>query len=80
MEKSISQVVRGGQKIATVDVYDFIMKGKINDDIRLQEGDVIIVPPYEALVMYPASHLKKSYIQRQCIHTLFQEYATNATY
>ncbi len=44
------QVVRGGQKIATVDVYDFIMKGKINDDIRLQEGDVIIVPPYEALV------------------------------
>ncbi|MCC2732267.1 SLBB domain-containing protein, partial [Fusicatenibacter saccharivorans] len=34
----------------TVDVYDFIMKGKINDDIRLQEGDVIIVPPYEAVV------------------------------
>lgn len=44
------QVVRGGKKIATVDVYDFIMKGKISDDIRLQEGDVIIVPPYEALV------------------------------
>lgn len=44
------QVVRAGQKIATVDVYDFIMKGKINDDIRLQEGDVILVPPYEALV------------------------------
>lgn len=44
------QVVRGGQKIAVVDVYDFIMQGKINDDIRLQEGDVIIVPPYEALV------------------------------
>lgn len=44
------QVVRGGKNIATVDVYDFIMKGKISDDIRLQEGDVIIVPPYEALV------------------------------
>ena len=44
------QVVRGGKKIATVDVYDFIMKGKVSDDIRLQEGDVIIVPPYEALV------------------------------
>ena len=28
------QVVRGGQKIATVDVYVFFMKGKINDDIR----------------------------------------------
>lgn len=44
------QVVRGGKKVASVDVYDFIMKGKISDDIRLQEGDVIIVPTYEALV------------------------------
>lgn len=44
------QVVRAGKKMATVDVYDFIMKGKTSDDIRLQEGDVIIVPPYEALV------------------------------
>ena len=44
------QVVRGGQKIATVDVYDFIMRGKATDDIRLQEGDVVIVPPYQALV------------------------------
>lgn len=44
------QVVRGGKKVATVDVYDFIMKGKVSDDIRLQEGDVIIIPPYEALV------------------------------
>lgn len=44
------QVVRSGKNIATVDVYDFIMKGKINDDIRLQEGNVIIVPPYEAIV------------------------------
>lgn len=44
------QVVRAGKTIATVDVYDFIMNGKINDDIRLQEGDVIIVPPFESLV------------------------------
>lgn len=44
------QVVRNGENIATVDVYDFIMKGKVQDDIRLQEGDVVIVPPYEALV------------------------------
>lgn len=44
------QVVRSGKTVATVDVYDFIMKGKTHDDIRLQEGDVIIVPAYEALV------------------------------
>ena len=44
------QVARNGKNIATVDVYDFIMQGKTKDDISLQEGDVIIVPPYEALV------------------------------
>lgn len=44
------QVVRNGKTIANVDVYDFIMQGKTKDDISLQEGDVIIVPPYEALV------------------------------
>mgnify|MGYP005832891611 FL=1 len=44
------QVTRNGKTLAKVDVYDFIMKGKTQDDIRLQEGDVIIVPAYEALV------------------------------
>ena len=44
------QVTRGGKTVAKVDVYDFIMKGKTQDDIRLQEGDVVIVPAYEALV------------------------------
>lgn len=44
------QLVRNGKKIASVDVYDFIMQGKVKDDIRLQEGDVIIVPAYDMLV------------------------------
>ena len=44
------RLVRGGKTIATVDVYDFILNGKIQDDISLQEGDVIIVPAYEMLV------------------------------
>ena len=44
------QVARNGKTIANVDVYDFIMHGKTKDDINLQEGDVIIVSPYEALV------------------------------
>ena len=44
------QVVRNGKTIANVDIYDFIMQGKTKDDISLQEGDVIIVSPYEALV------------------------------
>lgn len=44
------KLVRNGKTIEHLDVYDFIMKGKMNDDVRLQEGDVIIVNPYESLV------------------------------
>lgn len=44
------KVVRNGKVIADLDVYDFIMRGKMKDDIRLQEGDVILVNPYDCLV------------------------------
>lgn len=45
------KVVRGGRTVATVDVYDYIIHGKSHSDIRLQEGDVILASPYEALVL-----------------------------
>ena len=44
------QLVRNEKKMATIDVYDFIMHGRTQDDIRLEEGDVVIVPTYESLV------------------------------
>ena len=45
------KVVRGGRTMATVDVYDYIINGRSHSDIRLQEGDVILASPYEALVL-----------------------------
>lgn len=44
------QVLRNGKKVAGVDIYEYLFKGKSAGNIRLQEGDVIIVPPYEQLV------------------------------
>ncbi|MCD8184575.1 MAG: SLBB domain-containing protein [Bacteroides sp.] len=44
------KVVRDGNTIADLDVYDFIMKGKLKNDVRLQDGDVVIVNPYQSLV------------------------------
>ena len=44
------RLVRDGQKIASVDVYEFIMQGRMTDDLSLQEGDVVIVPAYASLV------------------------------
>ncbi len=44
------KVIRNGRTVATIDVYDILMQGKMNDDIRLQEGDVIRVEPYKNMV------------------------------
>ena len=44
------RVSRNGKTVAMVDVYDFLMNGNRQSDIRLEEGDVILVSPYEAMV------------------------------
>lgn len=37
-------VLRRGEKIATIDVYDYILKGNNTNDLRLQNGDIINIP------------------------------------
>ena len=44
------KVYRQGREISTVDLYDYILNGKMTGDIRLASGDVIIVSPYDCLV------------------------------
>lgn len=39
-------LIRNGQKIATFDVYDFLIKGSEKGNLPLKDQDVIIVPPY----------------------------------
>lgn len=41
------KIFRGGKEIADVDVYEYLLKGKNNLDIALQDGDVIVVSPYQ---------------------------------
>lgn len=44
------RVMRGGREVARVDVYAYLLEGRQDDDVRLEEGDVVIVRPYELLV------------------------------
>lgn len=44
------KVYRNGRLITTVDVYDYILNGKLNGNVRLASDDVIIVGPYNCLV------------------------------
>ena len=75
------QLMRNGKKIADVDVYDFILKGKTMDAVRLQEGDVIIVPTYDMLVNVQGNVKRPMFYEMkngETVKTLI-EYAGNFT-
>ena len=40
-------IFRGGKKVATFDVYNFLINGSEKGNIGLKDQDVIIVPPYK---------------------------------
>ena len=44
------RVYRRGRLLSNVDVYDFLLNGKLSGDVRLQDNDVVSVGPYESLV------------------------------
>lgn len=44
------EVIRNGKKIATLDVYDFLLKGDLKNNIRLQDQDIIRIPVYQKRV------------------------------
>lgn len=57
------QVLRNGKKVAGIDIYKYLFEGKPTGNIRLQEGDVIIVPPYEQLVQLEGNVKRPMYYE-----------------
>ena len=53
------QVIRDGEKVATADIYSYIFDGKTMSDVRLQDGDVIVVPAF-VNVVYALGGVKRS--------------------
>lgn len=45
------RVYRDSREVASLDVYGYLLWGKYETNIRLQENDMIIVGPYEALAV-----------------------------
>ncbi len=44
------QLLRHGKKIASIDFYDFLLKGDTSKDPQIQPGDVLFVPPIQDTV------------------------------
>lgn len=75
------RVVRAGKTIADLDVYQLIMSGKMTDDIRLQEGDFILVKPYESLVQIEGKVKRPMFYEMKSTETVatILEYAGGFT-
>jgi protein involved in polysaccharide export with SLBB domain len=44
------KVYRNGKLVSIVDIYDYILNGKLTGNVRLADNDVIVVGPYDCLV------------------------------
>ena len=44
------KIYRNNKLVSTADVYDYILNGKMRGNVRLADGDVIYVGPYDCLV------------------------------
>ena len=64
------KVLRNGREIASADIYEFLFNGKLSTDIRLQEDDVIVVPPYSVLVSVEGEMKRPMYYELKKGETL----------
>jgi protein involved in polysaccharide export with SLBB domain len=44
------ELIRSGKKIAVLDIYEFLMKGEIATNYKLQDQDVIRIPVYQSRI------------------------------
>ena len=44
------KVFRGGRQVTSVDLYDYILNGKLTGNVRLADNDVIMVGPFDCIV------------------------------
>ena len=55
------KVYRNNRLVTVVDIYDYILNGKLTGNVRLADNDVIVVGPYDCLVTI-AGKVKRSMI------------------
>lgn len=67
------KVYRGGRLVTTVDLYDYMLNGKLTGNVRLADNDVVMVDPYECLVAITGKVKRPMYYEmksRESVGTL----------
>lgn len=66
------KVFRNNKQIATVDIYDYILNGKMRGDIRLRDNDVIMVDTYDCLVNVAGKVKRPMYYEMKSSESMAQ--------
>ena len=64
------KVSRGGKIVSKIDVYDYIVNGRLSGNIMLQDNDAIIVGAYDALVQIDGTVKRPMYYEMKEGETL----------
>lgn len=64
------QVKRNGETVASFDLYDLLLKGSLEKDVRLQTGDVLFVPPTAATISIQGQVLRPAKFEVKANETL----------
>jgi polysaccharide export outer membrane protein len=64
------EVQRLGKRVATLDLYDYLLKGDTRNDIRLETGDVVFVPIHESRVRITGAVLRPAVYELKAGETL----------
>src|SRR6266545_1354544 len=65
-----NQVYVLGKTVATLDLYDYLLRGDTRNDIRLETGDVIFVPIHESRVQITGAVLRPAVYETEAGETL----------
>ena len=64
------QLIRGSKTISEIDFYDYLLFGKKNNDIRLQQDDVVFVPIKQKTVQTIGSIKRQKFFELKNEETL----------
>lgn len=69
------KVYRNNKLVTVVDVYDYILNGKLTGNVRLADNDVIVVGPYDCLVNISGKIKRPMFYEmkrNESVHTLLK--------
>jgi len=64
------EVQRQGKSVATLDMYDYLLRGDTRADVRLETGDVVFVPIHESRVRVTGAVLRPAIYETKSGETL----------